>query len=69
LLFLLLTEGLSAALDIALTREVAHIPGYLADCRNGERRLAMYKYFITLMFCVAFARVSSRIILHSGLIY
>jgi len=29
----------------------------------------MYKYFITLMFCVAFARVSSRIILHSGLVY
>jgi hypothetical protein len=29
----------------------------------------MYKCFITLMFCVAFARVSSRIILHSGLIY
>jgi hypothetical protein len=29
----------------------------------------MYKYFITLMFCVAFARVSSRIILQSGLIY
>ncbi len=38
---------------------------------TGEmsRRLAMYKYFITLMFCVAFAKVSSRIILHSGLIY
>jgi hypothetical protein len=29
----------------------------------------MCKYFITLMFCIAFARVSSRIILHSGLIY
>ena len=63
-------------------REVAHIPRGLADCRNGDRRIAedncqgpspretaMYKYFITLMFCIAFARVSSRIILHSGLIY
>jgi hypothetical protein len=29
----------------------------------------MYKYFVTLMFCIAFARVSSHIILHSGLIY
>ena len=61
-----------------IRREVAHIPQGLADCRNGDRRsakdnrqgkIAMYKYFITLMFCIAFAKVSSRIILHSGLIY
>ena len=29
----------------------------------------MYKFFITLTFCIALARVSSRVILHSGLIY
>jgi hypothetical protein len=29
----------------------------------------MYKYLITLTFCIAFARVSSRIILQSGLVY
>jgi hypothetical protein len=41
------------------------------DHRQGKlpRTIAMYKYFITLMFCIAFARVSSRIILNSGLIY
>jgi hypothetical protein len=36
---------------------------------EASRKIVMYKYFITLMFCVAFAKISSRIILHSGLIY